>query len=67
MKNIIMEIEGDILTLKIKLTDQVGPSASGKTILIASSGGNQPIGHKDMKLGLNLYAPNPNYVAPAKA
>jgi hypothetical protein len=56
MKNVEMIIEGNILTIKVDLTKDFGPSASGKTIIIASSEGNQPIPGKEMiKIGLNVY------------
>jgi hypothetical protein len=47
-----MNLEGDILTIK-----EFGPSASRKTIIIATTGGNVcPIpGSEVKKIGLNLY------------
>jgi len=56
MKNVAMSIEGNILTIKVDLTKDFGPSASGKTIIIASSEGNQSIpGKEALKIGLNVY------------
>ena len=56
MKNVEMSIEGNILTIKVDLNKDFGPSASGKTIIIASSEGNQPIpGKEAVKIGLNIY------------
>jgi hypothetical protein len=56
MKNVEMSIEGNILTIKVDLTKDFGPSASGKTIIIASSEGNQSIpGKEAVKIGLNVY------------
>lgn len=56
MKNVEMSIEGNILTIKVDLTKDFGPSTSGKTIIIASSEGNQSIpGRETMKIGLNVY------------
>lgn len=56
MKNVEMSIEGNILTIKVDLTKDFGPSASGKTIIIASSEGNQSIpGKETVKIGLNVY------------
>jgi hypothetical protein len=46
------------LTITVDISKELGPSASGKTTLIASSGGNTPITLNDgreVKLGLNLY------------
>jgi hypothetical protein len=56
MKNVEMKVEGDILTIKIDLTKEFGPSSSGKTIIIASTEGNIAIdGHEEIKVGLNVY------------
>jgi hypothetical protein len=56
MKNVEMSIDGNILTIKVDLSKDFGPSASGKTIIIASSEGNQSIPGKDaVKIGLNVY------------
>lgn len=56
MKNVEMLIEGNILTIKVDLSKDFGPSASGKTIIIASSEGNQSIpGKEAVKIGLNIY------------
>ena len=47
-----------LLTIKIDTTKEIGPSASGKTTLIASSGGNAKLDvglDVDCYLGLNLY------------
>ena len=56
-----MEVDNGILTLRIDTNKDIGPSASGKTIMIASSGGNKKInvgteGNEDnVMLGLNIY------------
>lgn len=56
MKNVEMKLEGDILTIKVDVTKEFGPSASGKTIIIASTEGNISIPEKDnVKIGLNVY------------
>ncbi len=56
MKNVEMLIEGNILTIKVDLSKDFGPSASGKTIIIASSEGNQSVpGKEAIKIGLNVY------------
>ena len=62
-KGVEYEIDDEgILTIKIDTTDNFGPSASGKSIIIASSSGNQQInigneisGDDFAFLGLNLY------------
>ena len=56
MKNVEMKLEENILTVKVDITKEFGPSASGKTIIIASTEGNIPIPEKDeIKIGLNVY------------
>lgn len=56
MKNVEMSIDGNILTIKVDLTKEFGPSTSGKTIIIASSEGNQSVpGKETVKIGLNVY------------
>lgn len=56
MKNIEMNVENDILIVKIDLTKEFGESNSGKTIIIASSEGNQNVpDNKGIKIGINCY------------
>ena len=56
MKNVEMKLEGDILTIKVDVTKEFGPSVSGKTIIIATTEGNISIPDKDeVKIGLNVY------------
>jgi len=60
MKNVEMKLDGDILTIKVDITKEFGPSASGKTIIIASTEGNISIPDKeDVKIGLNIYKKKP--------
>jgi len=56
MKNVTMTVENNVLIIKVDLTKRFGPSASGKTTIVASTGGNQPVpGADDIKVGLNVY------------
>jgi hypothetical protein len=56
MKNVDMKVTGTILTVTVDLSKEYGPSASGKTIIIASSEGNKSVpGFEDAKIGLNVY------------
>ena len=56
MKNVEMKVDGNILTIKVDLSQESGPSSSGKTIIIASTEGNVSIpGAEDKKVGLNVY------------
>jgi hypothetical protein len=56
MTNISMEREGDILTIKVNMTENHGPSKSGKTVIIATTSGAHPIpGNEGASLNLNVY------------
>jgi hypothetical protein len=56
MKNVEMAVVDNILTIKVDLTREFGPSSSGKTIIIATTEGNVSLpGHEDKKVGLNVY------------
>ena len=51
-----MNLEGDIITIKVDVSKEFGPSASGKTIIIATTEGNVSIsGSEEKKIGLNIY------------
>ena len=41
MKNVEMTLEGDILTIKVDVSKEFGPSSSGKTIIVAT---REPLG-----------------------
>lgn len=56
MKNVEMKVEGDILTIKVDLSKEYGLSSSGKSVIIASTEGNQTVeGKEEVKIGLNIY------------
>jgi len=56
MKNIDMNIANDKLTIIIDLKKDFGKSKSGKSVIVASTEGNQSLAYKEsMKLGLNIY------------
>ena len=55
MKNVEMSVDGNILTIKVDLSKDYGPSSSGKTIIVASTEGNVSIPDREEKLGLNVY------------
>ena len=50
-----MDVDGDIMRLTIDCSQDLGPSKSGKTIMVASSEGTKAIPGRSEKLGLNLY------------
>jgi len=54
MKNVELKVEGNILTIKVDLTKECGPSSSGKSIIIATTEGNIAVeGHEEATIGLN--------------
>jgi hypothetical protein len=56
MQNVTMRIDGNKLVIEVDLTKEIGPSSSGKTMLIASTEGNANVpGFEGVKVGLNVY------------
>ena len=55
MKNVDMSVEGSVLTIRVDLSKEFGPSSTGKTIIIASTEGNVTIPNRQEKVGLNVY------------
>lgn len=56
MKNIEMKKTGNKLVITVDLSKEFGLSSSGKSIIIASSEGNQNVDGTDgVKIGLNIY------------
>ena len=54
--NVEMDIQDNLLTIRVNLSKEQGPSKSGKTIVIASTQGNIDVpGQPGVKLGLNVY------------
>jgi hypothetical protein len=54
-KNVKMALNGSLLTITVDLTVEFGDSKSGKTTIIASTGGNQLVYGRGEKIGLNVY------------
>lgn len=54
MKNIELKVDGNILTVKIDLSKTHGASSSGKSIIIATTEGNQVVAPGIMA-GINIY------------
>lgn len=48
------------LTIVIDLTKKGSESKSGKSLVIASTQGNVPVGANGLRLGVNLYQLKPN-------
>jgi hypothetical protein len=58
VKNIDVQIEGDILTLKVDLSKELGISQSGASMLIATTSGvRNLLGAPGVKWTLNVFAP----------
>jgi len=55
MKNVEMSVEGSLLTIRVDLSKEFGPSSTGKTIIIASTEGNVAVPNRQEKIGLNVY------------
>lgn len=54
-ENVSYTVANGKLTIEIDLSHRGGLSASGKTILVASTRGNKPIEGTDVILGVNAY------------
>lgn len=60
MQNVQFEVQGDQLVIVVDLSQEFGESASGKSIIVATTGGNVSVpGHEEVKIGLNAYRPVP--------
>jgi hypothetical protein len=57
MQNIKTSVKDNILTIKVKLDAKTTKSASGKSLIIASTKGNKPVGNDGVIMGLNIYKP----------
>ena len=55
MKNVKLSVSGNTLTITVDLTQEFGPSSSGKTIIIAFTEGNFPLPGRTEVVGLNVY------------
>ena len=58
MQNVAFEVEGDQPVIRIDLSQELGESSSGKSVIIATTGGNVAVpGREAVKVGLNVYRP----------
>lgn len=63
MKNVSFQVEGNQLVLTVDLDQELGASSTGKSILIATTGGDVLVsvpGYDDIKVGVNVYRPQQN-------
>lgn len=57
-QNVTMEVQGNMLVIMVDLSQSFGVSGSGKSTIIATTGGNVSVpGHEAVKVGLNVYSP----------
>jgi hypothetical protein len=58
MQNVNMQVKGNKLMIEIDHTVRLGQSSSGKSTVVASTGGNVEVPNAPgIKLGLNVYVP----------
>jgi len=58
MKNVEISVKGKVMTITVDLSKDQGASASGKTTIIGTTGGNTRIaanGAGEVFVGLNVY------------
>jgi hypothetical protein len=55
MQNVDIKVTGDKAVITIDLKKRLGPSASGKTVIVATTSGNQKIDGTDVTIGINAY------------
>lgn len=54
MQNVTMDVQGDVLIIKVNLKERFGKSASGKTTVIASTRGAAALPGGE-QVSLNVY------------
>jgi hypothetical protein len=58
MQNVNATVKGNVLTITVDLSQRLGPSSTGKTMMVASTKGNATApGTAGIKFGLNVFAP----------
>ena len=58
MKNVKFSQDGDTLVIRVNLKERHGKSGSGKSTIVASTGGNQQLltqSGEAVKIGLNVF------------
>ena len=56
MRNVNLKLAGAILQITVDLSKNLGPSKSGKTVMVASTDGPVSVpGREEVKVGLNIY------------
>jgi ABC-type dipeptide/oligopeptide/nickel transport system ATPase component len=58
MENVLFDVQDGHLVIVVDLNQEIGESASGKSVIIATTGGNVSVpGYEQVKVGLNVYRP----------
>ena len=56
MQNVTLQREGSVLTVKVDVSKNLGPSMSGKTIMVATTRGFIPVpGRPKTFIGVNVF------------
>lgn len=59
MENLDIKVKGNVMTITVDLSKKLRPSASGKSMIIATTGGNQTISGTEVIAGINIYTKIP--------
>lgn len=62
MENVDIKIKGSTMTIVVDLSKTVGPSKSGKTMIVATTSGNAAL-EGGVIIGLNVYRKTAKAVA----
>jgi len=54
-KNVSYVVEGKLLIVTMDLSKTFGPSSSGKTEIVATTGGSKEVGETGVMLGINAF------------
>lgn len=58
MQNVNMTVKGNKLLIEVDTSQELNVSATGKSMVVATTGGNVPAPNMpDVKIGLNVYKP----------
>jgi hypothetical protein len=58
MQNVEFEVQENRLVITVDLSQEQGVSSSGKSVIIATTGGTVAVpGWEEVKVGLNVYRP----------
>lgn len=59
---VFVDNDGEFITLKVAVNKEknLGPSQTGKSLMLANTRGNVAVPGTDIKLGLKMFYPNPD-------